>query len=84
MSTLPDLFTDFQNLDLSLFYDAASVWGVDYDSTIDKNKGLRSAAGIAFDWFTPIGPLTFSYAFPITKESSDVTETIRFNIGTTF
>ena len=83
-STLPDLFTEFQDLDLSIFYDAASVWGVDYDSSIDENNKIRSSTGIALDWFTPIGPLSLSYSIPITKASSDKTERIRFNIGTTF
>ena len=29
-STMPNLFTEVQDLDLSLFFDAANVWGVDY------------------------------------------------------
>ena len=83
-STLPGLFTEVQDLDLSFFVDAANVWGVDYDSSLDTNQKIRTSTGIALDWFTPIGPLTLSYALPITKKSSDVTENFRFNIGTTF
>ena len=83
-STLPGLFTEVQDLDISLFLDAANVWGVDYDSSIDENSKIRSSTGIALDWFTPIGPLSFSYSFPISKNETDVTEDIRFNIGTTF
>jgi outer membrane protein insertion porin family len=40
--------------------------------------------GVAVDLLTPIGPLNFSLAQPITKSSSDKTETFRFNLGTTF
>ena len=83
-STLPRLFTEVQDLDLSFFFDAANVWGVDYSSDIDDSSKIRSSTGIALDWFTPIGPLSLSYALPITKNSTDRTETIRFNIGTTF
>ena len=83
-STLPGLFTEIQELDFSLFVDAANIWGVDYDSSIDENSKIRSSTGIALDWFTPIGPLSLSYSFPITKNSEDVTETFIFNIGTTF
>ena len=36
------------------------------------------------DLLTPIGPLSFSFSKPITKKSSDKTETFRFNLGTTF
>ena len=83
-STLPRLFTEVQDLDVSLFFDAANVWGVDYDSSIDENSKIRSSTGVALDWFTPIGPLSLSYAIPITKNSTDTTENFRFNIGTTF
>jgi len=83
-TTLPGLFTELQEIDLSLFYDAANIWGVDYSSSIDDASKIRSSTGIALEWFTPIGPLSLSYAFPLTKHSSDKTENIRFNIGTTF
>ncbi len=67
----------------SIFFDAGNVWGVDYDSGLDKSK-LRSSTGVGFDWFTPIGPLSFSFARPLSKADTDKTETFRFNIGTTF
>ena len=37
-----------------------------------------------FDFFTPIGPLNFSLSEPITKGKNDITESFRFNLGTTF
>ena len=83
-TNLPKLTENFQNLDLGLFLDAANIWGVDYDATLEKNNGIRSSVGIGLDLTTPIGPLSFSLATPITKESNDVTETFRFNIGTSF
>ena len=83
-TTLPQLMPSFQNLDFSIFLDAANVWGVDYDSTIDDSSKIRSSTGVAMDIFTPIGPLNFSFSKPITKASSDVTENFRFNLGTTF
>ena len=82
-TTLPKFGADFQNVDFQLFLDAANVWGVDYDSSLDNSR-IRSSAGISVDWFTVIGPLNFSLAQPLTKASSDKTETFRFNIGTTF
>ena len=45
---------------------------------------LRSSIGIGVDWYTPIGPLSFSLAQPLSKKSSDKTESFRFNLGTTF
>ena len=82
-ATLPNFMKDLENIDFSLFLDTANVWGVDYNSSLDSNK-IRSSTGIAVDWFTPIGPLSFSLASPITKSSTDETETFRFRIGTTF
>ncbi len=70
-------------MDVVLFADAANIWGVDYDSSLDKS-GIRSSVGVGLDWLTPVGPLTFSFAQPITKESTDIEETFRFNIGTSF
>ena len=83
-ATLPTLLPSFQNLDFSVFVDAANVWGVDYDSSIDNNNKIRSSTGVAMDILTPIGPLNFSLSQPITKSSTDKTEGFRFNLGTTF
>ena len=83
-SNLPKITENFQDLDLGIFFDAANVWGVDYDPSLEKNDAIRSSIGIGLDWSTAIGPLSFSLATPITKENSDVTEAFRFNIGTSF
>ena len=83
-SSIPQIFENAQNLDLSLFFDAANVWGVDYDKSISENSEIRSSIGIGVNWTTVIGPLSFSLAQPITKADTDVTETFRFNLGTTF
>jgi len=83
-STLPQILENNQNLDFLFFFDAANIWGVDYDSSIDDKSGLRSSIGVGVDWLTPIGPLNFSLAQPLSKKSTDITETFRFNLGTTF
>ena len=83
-STVPQLLGNVQSTDLSMFLDIASIWGVDYDSSLDNSDDIRSSVGIAFDWFSPVGPMNFILAHPITKNSNDKTETFRFNLGTTF
>ena len=60
------------------------MWGIDYDSSIDDGSKIRSSIGIGIDWFTVIGPMNFTLSQNLSKNSSDVTETFRFNIGTTF
>jgi len=82
-TTIPMFLENIQTVDVVLFADAANIWGVDYNNSLD-NSGIRSSVGLALDWLTPVGPLTFSFAQPITKESTDVEETFRFNIGTSF
>ncbi len=82
-TTLPDFLPDLDSVDFSLFLDAGNVWGVDYNSDLDNSK-IRSSTGLSIDWLTPIGPLNFIFSQPITKSSTDVEETFRFDIGTTF
>ena len=83
-ATLPNMVQGLDNLDLGVFLDAANVWGVDYDSSIDDKSTVRSSAGLALNLMTPIGPLSFSFANALSKASSDKTETFRFNLGTQF
>ena len=83
-TNLPGILTTVENIDFTYFIDLGNVWGVDYDSSIDDSNFMRSSTGIGLDWLTPIGPLNFSLTQPITKKSSDQTETFRFNLGTTF
>ena len=82
-STLPNLLYENENIDFNFFIDLANVWEVDYNSSLDSNQ-IRSAAGIAVNWFSGIGPLTFSYAVPISEADTDITEKFRFQIGTSF
>ncbi len=82
-TTLPQVLPNSQNADFLIFMDIANLWGVDYDSSLDDDK-IRSSIGVAVDWFTPVGPFTFSLAHPLSKSSNDITESFRFNLGTTF
>ncbi len=83
-TTLPQIMPNLQNTNFSFFFDAANVWGIDYSESLASNSQIRSSVGIAIDFFTPIGPLNFSIAEPITQSNMDITESFRFNIGTTF
>ena len=83
-STLPYILENSQNTDFLFFLDAANVWGVDYDSSINDSNTIRSSFGLGLDWFTPIGPLNMSVSQVLSKDINDITETFRFNLGTTF
>ena len=83
-TNLPKIFENAQNLDAVIFFDAGSLWGVDYDSSLDDGGKLRSSIGVGVDWFTVVGPLNFTLTEVVTQEASDIKETFRFNLGTTF
>ncbi len=83
-STIPQLLENSQNIDFLFFIDAANIWGVDYDSSLDSKNKIRSSIGLGVDWLTPIGPLNFSFSEVLSKADSDVTQSFSFNLGTTF
>ena len=72
----------------TIFTDFGSLWGV--DDTIDNyaistdQKELRMSFGYGFQWETPIGPLTFTWADAIKKESYDQLQKFEFRLGSTF
>jgi outer membrane protein insertion porin family len=81
---LPNFLPEDTNTDISLFLDFGNVWGVDYDSTIDKSNKIRSSTGVSASWTSPLGPMTFTFAQNLSKADTDITETFNFNLGTTF
>ena len=83
-STLPQLMPNSETTDFLMFLDMGNVWGVDYNSSLNNADDIRSSIGIGLDWFSVIGPMNFALSQPITKNSSDKTETFTFNLGTTF
>ncbi len=82
-SNVPQFFEESQNLEFLIFADAADIWGVDYNSSI-KGSGIRSSVGVALDWMSPVGPMNFTLAYPLSKKTGDKTESFRFNLGTSF
>ncbi len=85
---------------MSLFFDIGNVfstggvefrdrlgdpvdWGFDYDR-------LKKSVGLAVEWLSPMGLLSFSYALPLNKDEetdrffADPVENFQFNIGQAF
>lgn len=91
---------DQRSVRLSLFADAGSVWdddnhcvkyvknNSDYNCTGNYKSSfseeLRYSAGAAFTWLSPMGPLKFSYAYPLNKKDTDKVQRFQFQLGTTF
>jgi len=83
-ANLPNLLPESSNTDISVFFDAGNVWGVDYDSSIDDSNEIRTSTGISASWISPLGPMTFVLASAISKASTDKTNFFNFNLGTSF
>ena len=76
------MFDEKDNINLKLFYSIGSLWDSEYSN--DNDFKLRSSVGVSFDLITVVGPVSFSFASPIEKESSDKVDEFTFSIGTSF
>jgi outer membrane protein insertion porin family len=52
--------------------------------TVIDNHMIRSSIGASLLWQSPLGPIRFDYAYPITKARFDQTQYFRFSGGTSF
>lgn len=91
---------DSSNVRLSAFVDVASIWNNKKYTPNDSDNGvsvynkpvyhsnfkneLRTSAGLAWTWLSPMGAIKFSYAQPLNKKAEDQTQKFQFQIGTTF
>ncbi len=76
------LFDDKDNINVKFFLTTGSIWNSDYSSSNDID--IRSSIGTSFDFITPVGPISFSYAVPIEKNTTDRPRSFNFSIGTSF
>ncbi len=83
-ANLPKILPESSRTDVGVFLDFGNVWGVDYDSSIDKSNKIRSSTGISASWLSPLGPMTFTLSQNLSKASTDKTESFNFSLGTSF
>jgi outer membrane protein insertion porin family len=48
------------------------------------NEKFRFSYGVGLAWNSPVGPLKFSYAWPIKKYPNDRLEKFQFQVGSVF
>jgi len=70
-----------KNVRLGVFGDVGNVWG---PGEKIEFKDLRASVGVAVAWDSPMGPLRFSYAYPVKSESFDKIERFQFQLGKIF
>ncbi|HEX9811710.1 MAG TPA: outer membrane protein assembly factor BamA [Burkholderiales bacterium] len=78
---VPGVSQDSKSMRLSLFVDGGMVYGP--GERFDLGQ-LRYSAGLAFNWFSPVGPLSFSYAKPLNEKPGDQKESLQFTLGVPF
>lgn len=70
---------DSKSMRFMAFIDAGNVYNTDEGVELDQ---LRYSTGLSMVWMTPVGPLTFSYAWPLNEKDGDEVERFQFTLGT--
>ena len=71
------------------FFDAGNIFdtklqgfaGEDYKPSLSN---MRYSVGLGLSWITPIGPLTFAIAQPLSEKEGDNTQMFQFSLGQGF
>jgi outer membrane protein insertion porin family len=66
---------------ISGFFDAGQIYVNGFQPNFEN---FRYSAGLGLAWNSPIGPLKFSYAFPIDSIPQDKIQKFQFQVGTVF
>ena len=71
----------------AVFADAGSVFGYSSSaavSLVGNDQSVRSSVGAGLLWASPIGPIRFDFAVPVTKNDYDQIQNFRFTAGSVF
>ena len=63
---------------LSLFVEGGQVFAPEDDFDFSE---VRFSAGVGFNWISPVGPLSISYAIPLNEQPGDEVEEFQFTVG---
>jgi len=66
---------------ISAFFDAGQIYVNGFEPEFEN---FRYSAGLGLAWNSPIGPLKFSYAFPLNSIPQDKIQHFQFQVGTAF
>ena len=76
----PIIKNDNNPIDLNLFIDAGTVFDNKVVPTSSKET-IRSTIGFGIKFYSPIGPIGFTWGFPISSEDYDIERMFTFSIG---
>jgi outer membrane protein insertion porin family len=78
---LPGAKANDQSVRLSVFADAGQIYD---NGSQPQLESFRFSAGVGVAWNSPVGPLKFSYGYPLNKKIGDRVQHFQFQIGTVF
>jgi outer membrane protein insertion porin family len=78
---MPGVKAADQSVRLSVFTDAGQIYD---NGTQPELESFRYSAGVGLAWNSPIGPLKFSYGYPLNKKPTDRLQRFQFQVGTVF
>ncbi len=69
---------DNKSIRFNAFIDAGNVYNTNERVDLDE---MRMTYGISMNWLTPVGPLIFSYGWPLNAKDGDRLENFQFSLG---
>jgi outer membrane protein insertion porin family len=66
---------------VGVFFDAGQIY---VNGTQPEFENFRFSTGLAVSWNSPIGPLKFSYGFPLNSIPADHIQHFQFQVGSAF
>jgi len=78
---LPGAKANDQSVRLSVFTDAGQIYD---NGSQPQLESFRFSAGVGLAWNSPVGPLKFSYGYPLNKKIGDRPQHFQFQVGTVF
>jgi len=76
----PITLNDQNPIYFNLFNDYGSVWG-NKNKVTSSDQDLRISYGFGVNYFSPIGPIGFSWGFPLVDKDYDIKRMFLFSIG---
>ena len=70
-----------QAVRLSVFADAGQIYAEGLQPDFES---FRYSAGLGLAWNSPLGPLKFSYAYPVNEKPGDKIQRFQFQVGSVF
>jgi outer membrane protein insertion porin family len=78
---MPGMKAGDQSVRLSLFADVGQIYD---NGSQPEFESFRYSAGAGLAWNSPVGPLKFSYGYPLNKKPGDRLQRFQFQVGTVF